>query len=146
MLFVYGTLQDADVLAAVLGWVVELTSLHRAIAPGYRATAYPRRVYPGLVVSPGDAAPGHVIHDLLPLDLAALDAFEGDEYVRGTIEVLIDGQRAQAQTYLPTITMSALAPVWSLSDWTSRHKPSVITAEVATAEALRRRLFAARSD
>ena len=146
MLFVYGTLQDADVLAAVLGRAVEGTSLRRATAPGCRAVAYPGRVYPGLVASPGDAAPGHVIHGLLPLDLAALDAFEGDEYRRGTIEVMLDGHAAPAQTYWPTITISALAPVWSLSDWTVQHKPSVITAEVATAEALRRRLFAGRSD
>ena len=146
MLFVYGTLQDADVLAAVLGRAVAVTSLRRAIAPGYRATAYPGRVYPGLVASPGDAAPGRIIDDLSPLDLATLDAFEGDEYGRGTIAVLIDGHPAQAQTYLPTITISALAPVWSLSDSTTRHNPSVIATEVATAEALRHRLLTTPSD
>lgn len=142
MLFVYGTLQDADVLGAILGRPVAIASLRRATAPGYRAVAYPGRVYPALTASTTDAAPGRVIEHLSALDIAVLDAFEGDEYLRLGISVLIDGIEHVAEAYLPVANVSAAAPAWSLEDWTARHKPSVVGQETGTATAMRQRLSA----
>lgn len=139
-LFVYGTLQDADVLAAVLGRDVDMAALRRASAPGYRAVTHPGRVYPALAVQAGDAAPGLLLEAISPLDRAVLDAFEGDEYHRRPIEVLVDGSSLVAEAYLPADHISPDLPAWSLVGWTIQHKPAVIGHETDTAAALRKRL------
>ncbi|QDZ12016.1 gamma-glutamylcyclotransferase family protein [Devosia ginsengisoli] len=142
MLFIYGTLQDADVLGAVLGRPVVVAGLRRAVAPGFRAVVHPGRVYPALVASGDEAAPGLLLDNLSHLDLAVLDAFEGEEYRRRPISVLVDGVGHPADAYLPLAAISANAPVWSLADWTSVHKPAVLGRETETATALRQRLAA----
>lgn len=142
MLFVYGTLQDPDVLGAVLGKPVDAATLQPAVAPGFRAVAYPGRVYPALVPAPGGMAEGRIVEGLDARDLAVLDAFEADEYRRGKLEVLIAQQRHEVDAYLPVIAISAGGPAWSLADWTARHKQAVIGSETATASALRKRLSA----
>ncbi len=141
-LFVYGTLQDADVLAAVLGRPVDIAALRPASAPDFKAVAYPGRVYPALVPCPGTTAPGLLIGGLDPLDLAVLDAFEGEEYRRTTITIVLDENAVQAQAYLPVIAIPAIAPAWSLYHWSTAHKPQVIAGETSTAQSLRRRLSA----
>ena len=145
MLFVYGTLQDPDVLAAVLGRPVDMSGLRLASAHGYRAVTYPGRVYPALVPAPGAVAPGLIVDSLQALDVAVLDAFEGDEYRREAISVLLDNQVRLAETYLPVIAIAADTPAWSLVDWTARHKPTVIHGETSTAAAMRQRLVDNRS-
>ncbi|HTO27151.1 MAG TPA: gamma-glutamylcyclotransferase family protein [Devosia sp.] len=140
MLFAYGTLQDADILSAVLGRPVQPAGLRPATAPGYRAVAYPGRVYPALVVSAADNAPGLLLDGLSDLDLAVLDAFEGEEYRRETIAVLAEGTLRQADAYLPVSAISPMGPAWSLRAWTTAHKPAVLGQESATATALRERL------
>ena len=140
MLFVYGTLQDADILGAVLGRAVDTTRLRPARAPGYRAVAYPGRVYPALVVSAPDHAPGLLLEDLSRDDLAMLDAFEGPEYRRQGLAVTFGEKLYQADAYLPVATISSGAPAWSLADWTALHKPAVLGEERATVVALRQRL------
>jgi hypothetical protein len=141
MLFVYGTLQDPDVLGAVLGRPVDLSRLEPATAPGYRAVFYPGRVYPALIRAPDTAARGLVAADLSPLDLAVLDAFEGDEYRREAIMIRIGGEQLLLDTYLPAIPIVS-APDWELATWTALHKPAVIGQETGTAQALRQRLSA----
>ena len=142
MLFIYGTLQDADVLGAVLDRMVDMAGLRRAQAPGYRAVPYPGRVYPALVKAAAAAAPGLLLDDLSDLDLAVLDAFEGDEYRRQAITVVADGMSLAADAYLPVAPVRADAPAWSLADWTARHQPAVLGQETGTATALRQRLSA----
>lgn len=144
MLFIYGTLQDPDILAAALGRQVEAQALQPASAPNYRAVVFPGRVYPALVAATGATAPGHVLHALNEADMAALDGFEGEEYRRQTITVLVAGQPAAAQTYLPVAAVDPAGPAWSLSDWTARHKAEVLAGETATAQAVRDRLTRAR--
>ncbi|WP_052153064.1 gamma-glutamylcyclotransferase family protein [Devosia sp. LC5] len=144
VLFAYGTLQDADVLASVLGRPVDIAMLQSASAPDFKAVAYPGRVYPALVPCPGAAAPGLLIGGLDRLDLAVLDAFEGDEYRRGSIPVLLDEQIIHAQAYLPAISIEPSAPAWSLRHWLANHKPQVIAAEAGTARSLRERLTSAQ--
>lgn len=142
MLFVYGTLQDPDILAAVLGRVPDVAMLTEAQAPDFCVLYYPQRVYPALVVAPGRSAPGRIVHGLDELDLAALDAFEGNEYRRATIEVQIANCLQQAEAYLPVIDIDPDGPVWSFEDWTTRHKSAVVGAELALAVDLRERLTA----
>ena len=142
MLFVYGTLQDPDVLGAVLGRAVAPAGLRRATAPGHRAVSYPGRVYPALVPFVDEAASGLIVEGLTALDLAVLDAFEGDEYRRQPIMVELDGQNHPAEAYIPVIAIAPDGPAWSLARWTALHKPTVVGAETGTATALRQRLSA----
>ena len=146
MLFVYGTLRDQDVLALVLGRMVEVAALPRANAPGFRAVAFPGRVYPALVAAEGDAAPGLAIAGLDGADLARLDAFEGDEYRRGTVTILVGGQTVEAEAYFPTQDILSQGAPWSLAQWTRLHKAESLADQAENAAALRRRLSATRTD
>ena len=53
MLFIHGTLRDADMLRAVLGLPLTAAGLRNAIAPGYRVAVHPGWVYPALVPAIG---------------------------------------------------------------------------------------------
>ena len=57
LLFLYGTLRDAELRAAVLGHAVDPRNVARAVAPGHRAVVYPGRIYPAIVPAPGRKRP-----------------------------------------------------------------------------------------
>ncbi len=57
--------------------------------------------YPGMVVRPGASVDGVLYFDVSPADVAALDAFEGEEYRRDRVRVaLFSGEIVDAATYL----------------------------------------------
>lgn len=143
-LFVYGTLRDPQLLAAVLDRRPRLERVHRARAPGFRAVAYPGRVYPALVRAPGTVADGLLLTDLSPFERDLLDAFEGAEYRRAPIAVLVEEDLFEADAYLPAIAVSNAGEAWSLEHWQAMHKPRVLGAEAAAASEIRTRLIAIR--
>jgi gamma-glutamylcyclotransferase (GGCT)/AIG2-like uncharacterized protein YtfP len=140
MLFVYGTLRDPDVLGAVLGR--SATGLNAA-APGYAVVYYPGRVYPALLRRPGAAAPGRVLTDISLFEIDLLDAFEGDEYRREIIAVMIDEELHEAFAYMPVVAVAG-QPDWTLPTWQAEHKARILAGERATAEQLRAKLIASR--
>ena len=140
MLFVYGTLRDPELLGAVLGRPA--TGL-AAAAPGFAAVNYPGRIYPALVRRPGAATAGLVLTDLTPFELDLLDAFEGAEYRREILPVMIDEELHEAFAYLPAVPVSG-QPDWSLEAWQATHKPRVLAGEKASADELRLKLIAIR--
>ena len=144
LLFVYGTLRDPDLVAAVLARRLPTAALLPATAPGFRAVHYPDRIYPALVRAPGAAAPGLVLTDLTPFERDLLDAFEGSEYHRGLVPVMIGEELHEAHAYLPAIRISSAAMPWSLEIWQATHKPRVLSAEAASADELRLKLIAIR--
>ena len=143
-LFAYGTLRDPDMLRAVLGRPLVPHALHRARAPGFHAVHYPGRIYPALVRVAGSAAEGLVITDLTPFERDLLDAFEGAEYLRQPIAVLIEEDLFEADAYLPAIPVPADSTGWSLIRWQTNDKADVIVADAETASELRARLIAVR--
>ncbi len=143
-LFVYGTLRDPDLLAAVLGRPLHAGGQHVARAPGFRAVHYPSRIYPALVRAPGAAAEGLLLIDVSPFERDLLDAFEGDEYRRAPLAALVEEDLFEADAYLPAITVPNTGMDWSLSNWQTRHKPRVLGAEAASAAEIRSRLIAVR--
>ena len=145
-LFVYGTLRDPDLLAAVLARLPVARSVHAARAPGWRAVHYPRRPYPALVRAPGTAAEGLLITGLTPFERDLLDAYEGDEYRRGPIATMLaeEPELHEADAYLPAIAVPMDAHDWSLSRWQAEHKPRALVSEAAEAARLRQRLIAIR--
>lgn len=139
-LFVYGTLQDADVLALVLGRPLPRAAMRPASAPGHDVVHYPGRTYPALRRAPGQTAAGLLLENLGAGDLALLDAFEGEEYRRTPLEVHAAGATVAAEAYSPAIEVPANALPWSLADWTGRHKGAFLAVEALNLADLRRRL------
>jgi hypothetical protein len=143
-LFVYGTLRDPDLLAAVLGRQLRSGGQHVARAPGFRAVHYPSRVYPALIRVPGAAAEGLLLIDLSPFERDLLDAFEGEEYRRIPIAAMVEEDLFEADAYLPAIKVANAGEDWSLARWQAEHKRRVLDAEVASAIEIRTRLIAVR--
>lgn len=143
LLFVYGTLRDPDLLAAVLGRALAPGEALTAVAPGFRAAYYPNRIYPALLRAPGTAAEGLLLTGLSPFELDLLDRFEGDEYRRDIVPVMIGEELHEANAYLPAISVAGGDP-WSLELWQAVHKADVLPAEAAQAETIRRELIATR--
>src|SRR5690348_7753130 len=102
-LFVYGTLRDPDLLSGVLNRPLNAGHMLPATAPGFAAVHYPNRIYPALVRKPGAAAEGLILTDLSPFEKDLLDAFEGPEYRRDIIPVMIGEELHEAFAYLPAI-------------------------------------------
>lgn len=136
-LFLYGTLQDPDVLAAVLGRTVADRQLIAATAPDCAAVYLTGRVYPALVSRPGSAAPGLLLVQVSAEDLAALDAFEGDEYRRGPVQAMAATGPVTAEVYWPAMPVAPSAAIWTLDRWTREHKPEVLAHETELAKAAR---------
>lgn len=143
LLFVYGTLRDPDLLSAVLGRPLEAGELLAAVAPGFRATHYPDRIYPALIRAPGGAAEGLLLTGLSPFERDLLDQFEGSEYRRGIVPVMVGEELHEAEAYLPAIPVAGGDP-WSLEHWQAVHKADVLVADAAQAEEIRRKLIAIR--
>lgn len=144
-LFVYGTLRDADVRTLVLGRRLAPAALQAAMAPGYEAVYLRGRLYPALRRAPGAAAgagaEGLLVSGLAPAELAALDAFEGVEYRRGPIDLIVSGQPAAADVYWPAVEPGEAA-AWRLEEWVRRHKAAFLSAQAADMAAWRSRLTA----
>jgi len=143
-LFVYGMLRDADICTAVLGRALDRRSVAAAVAPGFRVVRYPERHYPALVRTPGGAAEGLVLLGLTGFEHDVLDVFEGDEYRRDTIPVIVEEELHEAEVFLPTATIAVAAEAWSFSRWQQNHKASVLVAQVETGARIRAELIAMR--
>jgi gamma-glutamylcyclotransferase (GGCT)/AIG2-like uncharacterized protein YtfP len=139
LLFVYGTLRDPAVRAFVLGRALPAGAVSPARARGFRAVTLPGRSYPALVAGPGDAE-GDLLCGLSAADLARLDRFEGDEYVRRPLEVTGPDGALIAEAFWPAFEVSPDAPPWRLEEWASRHKAAFLAAEVASPEGPKRNL------
>lgn len=136
-LFAYGTLQDSDILDAVLGRAISQDAMVVATLAGFRSVYYPGRVYPALLASPEAKTDGILIHTLTAEDWAALDAFEGDEYYRDTFEAATINGTIGAEVYMPSHPVPDHAEPWTLAHWRLHHKPLVLAEELALASAAR---------
>lgn len=115
-----------------------------AAAPGYSAVLYPQRIYPALVPAPGARAEGILILGLTPFERDVLDVFEGAEYRRGIVPVIVDEELHEADAYLPVVKVAANAPRWSLAHWQATHKAEVLVEDGAAGADIRARLMAVR--
>jgi len=102
-LFAYGTLQFADIFAAVTG--LQAAGVAATLA-GFRCEGVRGELYPAVRPEASGQVAGRVYHGLSRPALAALDRFEGDEYRRRVVTVVLeDGRRQQAWCYV-------IAPHW----------------------------------
>ncbi|KAK0561075.1 hypothetical protein OC861_005995 [Tilletia horrida] len=117
-LFFYGTLVHPAILERVIGNPGAHLRVRTAILPAYATWHVTNVDYPALVslsnrqpiVPQGqDAAtaakttvvPGTVVSGLTDSDLRYLDLFEGDEYVRSLVEVLLDDSEGTSNAARP---------------------------------------------
>lgn len=104
--FTYGSLMFPEVWKPL---VAEPRASVAATLDGYQREGIRGQSYPGIRAQPGARTAGRLYLDVGPDALARLDAFEGDEYRRETVMVMIttpDGRRIErsAQVYRPVDT------------------------------------------
>lgn len=115
-LFVYGTLMVPSVMVSVCG---HRRPGSRALLPGYRCRRVRGEVYPAIIPWAGDEVAGLLYPGLSRHETALLDAFEGDQYTRETVEVRVAGQIKNAMAYVLAADAHerlSTAP-WTLQDF-----------------------------
>lgn len=96
--FTYGTLMCADIMAAACGG---LPAAEPATLAGYSRHPVAGEAYPGIRDAGGARVSGLLYRDVDAVQLARLDAFEGAQYRRETVSVLLeDGRQTDAETYV----------------------------------------------
>jgi gamma-glutamylcyclotransferase (GGCT)/AIG2-like uncharacterized protein YtfP len=113
-LFVYGTLQDPEVLGLLLD---DLPALTPVTLPGWRVAPVRGQVYPGLVRDPHAVAAGNHLC-VGPADLDVLDRFEGDGYDRREVgTVVVDDRDVTVQAWVvrPGHVQGLGAGTWTLA-------------------------------
>ncbi|NCA70865.1 MAG: gamma-glutamylcyclotransferase [Sphingobacteriia bacterium] len=96
--FTYGTLMCPEIMSAVSGRAL---GGEPATLLGYSRHAVRDQDYPGIKPVAGARVQGVLYRNLDTLALRRLDAFEGEQYQRATIEVILpDGHRVSADTYV----------------------------------------------
>jgi gamma-glutamylcyclotransferase (GGCT)/AIG2-like uncharacterized protein YtfP len=96
--FTYGSLMFQPVWERV---VIGRYKSSEATIHGFRRLAVIGKEHPGLVIAKG-AVPmlGRVYFDVSDVDLARLDQFETERYLRLTVAATIDGDAFAAETYM----------------------------------------------
>ena len=122
-LFVYGTLLFPEILEVVLGRVPDfkdgiLSDYHRFnIHDGINT-----RLYPAISNQPGGLVEGRLLLDLSYDERQVLDAYEGREYFKKTVQVQCEGQLVEAEVYIwHTAGKDLLKGSWSPSNFKIHH-------------------------
>jgi len=125
-LFFYGTLMDADVLAAVLGAPrVDARRLVPATLAGYRRFRLVGRSYPSLVPADADArVDGLLFKRCTPGEWARLAAYEDREYQVRTVTVETPAGPRRAKAFLggPAHRRLDAGRDWHFARWLQRDK------------------------
>jgi len=96
--FAYGSLMWADIMARVCGGAA--LASEPAQLPGYRRHPVLGQDYPGLRPAEGGTVVGRLYRGVDAAQWARLDAFEGPEYERVPVQVLLpDGRTETAEVY-----------------------------------------------
>ena len=97
-IFTYGSLMFDEVWQQVVSgrYRSEAATLHH-----HQRHALTGLSYPGVVAAPGMQVAGRLYHDVSAEDIARLDAFEGAEYRRDALQVMLaSGEPVNAWTYI----------------------------------------------
>jgi gamma-glutamylcyclotransferase (GGCT)/AIG2-like uncharacterized protein YtfP len=97
-IFTYGSLMFPEIWQRVVRGNYRSAT---ATLPGFARYALADDTYPGMVAQAEAVVEGLLYYDVAPPDLAALDAFEGREYRREKVNVVIEsGETVIACTYI----------------------------------------------
>lgn len=95
--FTYGSLMFPEV------WTRVVAGTYRAVhgrVEGHQRFEVRDETYPGMVARADCVVEGVLYLDVDAADLARLDAFEGEDYLRATLPVLSDDGPYDAETYI----------------------------------------------
>ncbi len=127
--FVYGSLMYLPVWGQVAKGVYPCMN---AIAKGFQRHAVPGETYPAMVRKAQAQVQGLVWLNVRPEDIHNLDVFEGSEYAREQIDVVLNttGETVKADTYIwrhPDLLTDAL---WSVSQFEAEGMQSFLDRHV----------------
>jgi gamma-glutamylcyclotransferase (GGCT)/AIG2-like uncharacterized protein YtfP len=95
-IFVYGTLTSPEVVRILLGR--ELAAIRPARLAGYSRHPVKEFVFPGMIPCVGKSVEGCIYTDVSPLERKMLDWFEGDEYLRQTVQATVDDDSSESSS------------------------------------------------
>jgi len=128
-LFVYGSLLDGDLMAAVLARSLDDVSFTRATLGGFRRHRARGECFPVLVPHPGPLGfeshiDGAVVEGLTPADLARIHFFEGEAYALRPLSVLVgeERRRTPVRVFLATDVLEDSGEPWDLAHWQRTEK------------------------
>lgn len=125
-LFVYGTLRDDAVLAAVLGCAPASLAPRDAWLADHRCVCVPGRRYPRVQRCVGEAVQGRLLHGLEPAHWRRLARFEGAEYRFRRTRVHC-GERVVTAWYCDHVGSGGGAP-WRFESWRRRYRRAFVRA------------------
>jgi gamma-glutamylcyclotransferase (GGCT)/AIG2-like uncharacterized protein YtfP len=104
-IFVYGTLTSPEVVRVLLGR--ELAAIRPARLQGYTRHPVQNFVFPGMIpcADKSSVVEGCIYTDVSPLERKLLDWFEGDEYLRQTVQATVNSKPSSS-------SMTVEAYVW----------------------------------
>ncbi len=126
-LFVYGTLQHPDLMAAVAGGVIAPPT--PACLSGFQVSRLAGDVVPLIAKADGQMAKGRIFDGLSQEQIARLAHFEGAfGYQRHPMTVGTSDAEVQADVFLPPNTADVGDENWSLEHWAQDHLQPMIYA------------------
>ncbi len=109
-IFTYGSLMFPEV------WTTVVAGYYRSVRArldGHARFEVRNQTYPGMVAQANSQVAGVLYLEVDDRDLASLDHFEGDDYVRVTLEVASeDGMAHTAETYVYRLSESLTKTSW----------------------------------
>ncbi len=96
-LFVYGTLQFPEILKRLTG---KTFSSKPAILSDYQRCSVTDCDYPALIPKKGAKTEGFILEDMDDVCFKAIDLFEGDEYEKKDVTVIVDDDKVEATVYV----------------------------------------------
>jgi gamma-glutamylcyclotransferase (GGCT)/AIG2-like uncharacterized protein YtfP len=109
-IFTYGSLMFPEIWQRVVRGSYRAQS---ATAAGFIRYALSDDTYPGMIAQVGATVDGLLYLDVNAQDVAALDAFEGAEYRRDNVTVVLaSGESVPAGTYIFTATHRLSTVAW----------------------------------
>ncbi len=114
-LFFYGTLRHLPLLEIVLGRGRETLDLTPTALPDHEVRGVAEGPFPTIAPRAGARAPGVLLRDLSPEDIARLDFYEGSFAYDLALVTLENG--SEAQVYFPQPGLWTPEEPWSLEGW-----------------------------
>jgi len=125
--FFFGTLMDADILAAVLDRPVQPEDLHPARLDGFARRRVANDSFPMLVEAPSGAVDGVVFTATGSEDRDRILFFEDFDYdLEPCRPVLADGSAVEAVFCGAEEKTLAADDPWELESWAARHKSAFL--------------------
>lgn len=125
-LFVYGTLMDPDMVAAVTGRRFAELAPEPATLVGFTVERAAGKPYPILVPCEGGRAKGLLLHGFSEGDMARLQAYETDSYTCADVTVETPAGPVAACVFLPTAALASSGEPWDFAAWQARHRAKAV--------------------